>query len=186
MELTPRQVLRDKKRASAGPKGQILSALKDDLFQIDLNRINLSFFLLFEVHITLGFQSEVFAFIIYVNSDFFPVELMTQHFFFFLAEQKKNDVIIYMTNIFSLYFAMCLCSKRLRVSENFFMIGIDRTQRVVLGTNVIKVGIHSYANLFKERSNPCPRYPTQLINCYSPGFYPAFNAFPHKRVKYRF
>ena len=30
-ELTPRRVLWDKKRASAGPKGQILSALMDEL-----------------------------------------------------------------------------------------------------------------------------------------------------------
>ena len=30
VELTPRHVLRNKKRASAGPKGWFLSALKDD------------------------------------------------------------------------------------------------------------------------------------------------------------
>jgi len=30
--LTPRHVLRDKKKASAGPKGQLLSALKDGFF----------------------------------------------------------------------------------------------------------------------------------------------------------
>ena len=32
-ELTPRRVLRDKKRASAGPKGQFLSALKDEIWE---------------------------------------------------------------------------------------------------------------------------------------------------------
>ncbi len=61
LELTPRQVLWDKKRASAGPKGQFLSALKDDFFRII--KTNLSLGSLFEVHITLGFQSEVSAFI---------------------------------------------------------------------------------------------------------------------------
>ena len=32
-ELTPHRILRDKKRASAGPKGQFLSALKDGFFR---------------------------------------------------------------------------------------------------------------------------------------------------------
>ena len=31
--VTPRHVLRDKKRASAGPKGQFLSALNDEYFR---------------------------------------------------------------------------------------------------------------------------------------------------------
>ena len=31
--ITPRRILRDKKRASAGPKGQFLSALKDGFFR---------------------------------------------------------------------------------------------------------------------------------------------------------
>ena len=43
-ELTPRRVLWDKKRASAGPKGQFLSALKDEFFgQLDKNQSVVSF-----------------------------------------------------------------------------------------------------------------------------------------------
>ena len=40
-ELTPRRVLRDKRRASAGPKGQFLSALKDEFFGHLDNKLNI-------------------------------------------------------------------------------------------------------------------------------------------------
>ncbi len=50
-----------KKRASAGPKGQFLSSLKDEFFRFI--KTNVALATLFEVHITLGFQSDVSAFI---------------------------------------------------------------------------------------------------------------------------
>ncbi len=63
-ELTPRRVLRDKKRASARPKGQFLSVLKDAFFrQFDQDQSVVNYLLLFEVHMKLGFKSEVATFI---------------------------------------------------------------------------------------------------------------------------
>ena len=41
------------------------------------------------------------------------------------------------------------------MSENFFMIGIDRAHRVVSGISVEMIAR-------SEETNPCPRYPTFL------------------------